>query len=270
VWDRLKDAVARFKSKTQFKTPNTTNKLSKLDVPINPDADILEYPFPSVVGSLMYLVVATRPDLIQPVVQLARFMAGWGPTHIDAANKALKFMNNSKTNGIVYSRPPDFDGKLKILCFSDSDWAGCPDTRRSTVGYTIMICGGPVSWKSQLHKTLAHSSCEAEYVALSEIGREIVWLCNFFDEIGVAYHRPKIYCDSSSAIKWSDDPIQHQRTKHVEIDYYYIREIVAKQIVDIYKIDTEDNVADIFTKNVDTKTYNRLRPFLMGWRKINL
>jgi hypothetical protein len=270
VWDRLKSAFSRFKSKSQCKTPNTTEKLSKLDVPIEPDDSTLEYPFPSVVGSLMYLVTATRPDLMQPVVQLARFMAGWGQTHIDAANKALKFMNNTKSNGITFTKPPNFDGKIRIMCFSDSDWAGCPDTRRSTVGYIIIACGGPISWKSSLHKTLAHSSCEAEYIALSEIGREIIWLCNFFDEIGVSYHRPQIFCDSSSAIKWSEDPIQHQRTKHVEIDYYYIRDIIAKEKVDLFKIDTESNLADIFTKNVDTKTFNRLRPYLMGWKKIDL
>ena len=270
VWDRLKSFVNRYKSKSQSKTPNPSEKLSKLDVPINPDDSTLEYPFPSVVGSLMYLVTATRPDLMQPVVQLARFMAGWGQTHINAANKALKFMNNTKSNGIIFTKPPNFDGKLRIMCFSDSDWAGCPDTRRSTIGYTIVVCGGPISWKSSLHKTLAHSSCEAEYIALSEIGREIIWLCNFFDEIGVKYHRPQIFCDSASAIKWSEDPIQHQRTKHVEIDYYYIRDIIAKEKVDLFKIDTESNLADIFTKNVDTKTFNRLRPYLMGWKRVEL
>ena len=268
VWTRLKDFVIKCKGKIRGKTPNTTDKLSKLDVPIEPTDDVLEYPFPSVVGSLMYLVVATRPDLLQPVVQLARFMAGWGDTHITAANKALKFMHQTSKEGIVFTKPPNFDGKLKIMCFSDSDWAGCPDTRRSTIGYTIIVCGGPISWKSQLRKTLAHSSCEAEYMALSELGREIIWLCNFLDEIGVPYHTPQIYCDSSSAINWSEDPIQHQRTKHVEIDYYYIRDIVAAQRVHLFKIDGKENPADIFTKNVDPKTYHFLKPFIMGWEQV--
>ena len=119
-------------------------------------------------------------------------------------------------------------------------------------------------------KPLAHSSCEAEYMALSEIGREIIWLCNFFDEIGIEYARPKIFCDSSSAIDWAEDPIQHQRTKHVEIDYYYIRDIVGRQLVDLYKIDTKENLADIFTKNVDTTTFNTLKPFIMGWSQIHI
>lgn len=270
VIERFKKYMSKFKSKTSNKTPNFADKLSKTDVPVTPDEEILEYPFPSVVGSLMYLVVASRPDMAQPVIQLARFMAGWGETHIKAANKALKYLANTTSDGITFTKPPNFNGKLKILCFSDSDWAGCPDTRRSTLGYTILICGGPISWKSQLMKTLAHSSCEAEYMVLSEIGREIIWLCNFFDEIGIEYETPQIFCDSSSAIDWADDPVQHQRTKHVEIDYYYIRKIVANKKVELYKIDTKENLADVFTKNVDTATFELLKPFIMGWQRINI
>jgi hypothetical protein len=197
-------------------------------------------------------------------------MAGWGNQHMRAANQILKFLSKTTDDGILYRRPPNFDGKLRILVFSDSDWAGCPDTRRSTLGYVIVVCGGPVSWKSRLCKTLAHSSCEAEYMALSEVGKEVIWLCNFFDEIGVDYHTPEVYCDSTSAIAWGEDPIQHQRTKHVEIDYYYIRDIVSSKRVRLFKIDTKNNPADIFTKNVDSATYKHLRPFVMGWREITL
>ena len=107
-------------------------------------------------------------------------------------------------------------------------------------------------------------------MALSEIGREIIWLCNFFDEIGVEYETPQIFCDSSSAINWSKDPIQHQRTKHVEIDYYYIREIVAAEKVHLFKIDTKANPADVFTKNVDTKIFHFLRPYIMGWKQVEI
>ena len=270
VWSRFQKWLKVFQRKTTDKSPNFSEKLSKFDVPAESTDDVLEYPFPSVVGSLMYLVTATRPDMLHSVVQLARFMAGWGETHIDAANKAIKYLSRTKSDGIVYTRPPNFSGKLKIMCFSDSDWAGCPDTRRSTLWYTIMVCGGPISWKSQLRKTLAHSSCEAEYMALSEVGREIIWLCNFLDEIGVEYETPQLFCDSSSAINWSEDPIQHQRTKHVELDYYYIREIVAEQKVKLYKIHTKENVSDLFTKNVDGKTFAYLKPFLMGWKQIKL
>ena len=118
VWDRLKQFVNKYKDRSRNISPNPTEKLSKLDVPPSPDEDTLKYPFPSVVGSLMYLVTATRPDLMQPVVQLARFMAGWGETHISAANRALKFMRQTADDGISYTKPPDFKGKLKIMCFS--------------------------------------------------------------------------------------------------------------------------------------------------------
>ena len=107
-------------------------------------------------------------------------------------------------------------------------------------------------------------------MALSEVGREIIWLCNFFKEIGVDYHTPELYCDSSSAINWAEDPIQHQRTKHVEIDYYYIREIVAQQKVNLFKIDGKKNPSDIFTKNVDSDTFHTHRPVVMGWEQISI
>ena len=268
VWARLEKWVNHFKNKTHSTSPNTTDKLSKLDIPVEPTEDIVSYPYPSVVGSLMYLVVATRPDMMQPVIQLARFMSNWGKPHIHAANKSLRFLKRTFNDGIKFTKPPSFNGKLKIQCFSDSDWAGCPDTRRSTIGYIIIMCGGPIAWKSQLRKTLAHSSCEAEYMALSEIGREIIWLCNFLDEIGVEYEIPEIYCDSTSAINWAEDPIQHQRTKHVELDYYYIRDIVAQRKVRLFNVTSKRNPSDVFTKNVDTETYHQHRPCIMGWEPI--
>lgn len=254
----------------KVKVPAPANRLSKLDVPTT-DSDwekVKEYPYPSVVGSLMYAAVATRPDLMQAVNQLARFMSKWGNPHVKAADQALNFLRGTYHDGIKFNRPEDFDGVLDIYSFSDSDWAGCPDTRRSTIGYLIIICGGPVAWKSQQRKTLAMSSCEGEYMALSEIGKELVWICNFLTEIGVPFRRPKIFCDSSSAINWAEDPVQHQRTKHVELQYYYIRDLVSDQIVDMYKVGTDDNLSDPFTKPTPTSTYNGHRPFMMGWEQI--
>lgn len=252
------------------KCPAPAARLSKLDVPAT-DAewdDAKEYPYPSVVGSLMYAAVATRPDLMQAVNQLARFMSKWGPSHIKAAEQALNFLRGTHKDGIRFTRPENFDGVLDIYAFSDSDWAGCPDTRRSTIGYVIIICGGPVSWKSQQRKTLAMSSCEGEYMALSEVGKELVWICNFLTEIGIPFRRPKIFCDSSSAINWAEDPVQHQRTKHVELQYYYIRDLVTDQVVDLYKVGTADNISDPFTKPTPTIIFNGHRPYIMGWEQV--
>jgi len=91
------------------------------------------------------------------------------------------------------------------------------------MGYIILVENGPVSYKLKLLPTLALSSCEAEFQGLTEVCRAFMWMCRFLDEIGLEYNTPEIYCDSSSAINWAEDPIQHQRNKHCELKYYYIR-----------------------------------------------
>jgi Reverse transcriptase (RNA-dependent DNA polymerase)/Chromo (CHRromatin Organisation MOdifier) domain len=254
----------------KVKVPAPAARLSKLDVPTTSKDwdDVKDFPYPSVVGSLMYAAVATRPDLMQSVSQLARFMSKWGTPHIKAADQALNFLRGTCKDGIRFTRPDNFDGVLDIYAFSDSDWAGCPDTRRSTTGYLIIICGGPITWKSQQKKTLAMSSCEGEYMSLSEVGKEIVWISNFLTEVRIPFRRPSIFCDSSSAIDWSEDPVQHQRTKHVELQYYYIRDLVASQVVDMYKIGSAENVSDPFTKPTPTLIFNGHRPYIMGWQQV--
>lgn len=113
-------------------------------------------------------------------------------------------------------------------------------------------------------KTISLSSCESEFNGFSEVSREIMWICNFLDEIGVSYHTPEIYTDSNSAMNWAQDPIQHQRNKHVEIKYYYVRDVVASGKVRMFRIHTTLNIADILTKPVGGQILDRLGPRLMG------
>ena len=149
--------------------PALSEKMSKVDIPLEEERkenkeEWEEFPYQSVVGSLMYACTATRPDLMQSVIQLARFMSNWGPQQVKAAKKLLQYWRNTFDEGIKFTKPTGGNGKLDIHCFSDSDWAGCPDTRRSTVGFIIIICGGPISWKSRTIKKLALSSCELSRV----------------------------------------------------------------------------------------------------------
>jgi hypothetical protein len=177
----------------------------------------------------------------------------------------MKYVRSSFTEGIQYTKPDNFNGVLDIIAFSDSDWAGCPDTRRTTIGYIIFICGGPIAWKSKKMMTLAMSSCEGEYMCLSEIGREIIWMMHFLTEIKIRFNKPRIYCDSDSAINWAEEPIQHQRNKHVELQYYYIRDIVKQELVDLYRISSWDNHSDPYSKNATTPMFLRHKPHIMGW-----
>lgn len=267
-------AVEKFmlKSAKPAKTPAEASvKLSILDCPETDEKGIPldppSWPYMSVGGTLMYSACATRPDISQRVTQLARYNKNPGLTHVKAQKHLLKYLKSDPGKGVIFTRPRenhDPTAPIKIQAFCDSDWAGCSDTRRSTVGYLVMIAGGPVTWKSTLKKTLALSSCEAEFMALSEVAREILWLIRFLDEIGVAYHTPEIYCDSQSAIYWSEDPVQHQRNKHIELKYYFIRDMVGKQLVKVFKINTLYNVADMLTKPATRTMTENLVPAMMG------
>ena len=248
------------------KTPAEASvKLSVYDCPTE-DEEKPTWPYINVGGSLMYSAFGTRPDITQRAIQLARFNSNPGKKHVKAQKHLLKYIKGTIDQGLKFTKPEGNDPKVEIIAFVDSDWAGCIDTRRSTVGWSVHICGGPISWKSQLKKTLALSSCEAEFMGLTDVAREIMWLTKFLTEIGVEYHTPKIFCDSRSAMYWAEDPVQHQRNKHVELKYYFIRDVVSQELVKLYKINTKYNVADLFTKPGTRTMINDLVEALMGYK----
>ena len=260
---------AKFEVQRKFhaNTPAPSDRLSKADCPVNSE-DAVDYPYLSVTGSLLYAAICTRPDIFYAVMQLARFNSNPGKAHVRASEQCLRYLEETADLGIKYTAPKDKSAKIVINAFVDSDWGGCPDTRRSTSGYIIQVCGGPVSWKSKLMQTMALSSCEAEFMSLTEVCRELMWMCRFLDEIGLEYEAPNVYCDSSSAINWAEDPVQHQRNKHVEIKYYYCRDVVSDGKVRLFKIHTSNNVSDIMTKPVGRQIMQRLRPGVMGHESV--
>ena len=262
--DRLMVSTGFDKEKPSDTIGNSATKLSVQDCPAEGE-EKPDWKYMSVGGSILYAAFATRPDVCQRVVQLCRFNANPGLSHVKEQQHLLKYLLGSSDLGITFSHPvEDKSEKVTIQAFCDSDWAGCPDTRRSTCGFVVLVCGGPVAWKSHLKKTLALSSCEAEFMALNDVAREVMWICRFLTEIGVPYDTPRIYCDSNSAIYWAEDPVQHQRNKHVELKYYYIRDIVGKELVKLYRINTRNNPADMQTKLHTKQMTTTLRPTMMG------
>ena len=248
----------------------STERLSKVDTPsTEEEKKKIDYPYINATGSILYSAICTRPDIFYATMQLAKFNSNPGEKHVEASKMLLRYLGGTQDEGIVFRKDPNFDGKLRIKAYVDSDWGGDPDTRRSTIGFIVHINGGPVSWKSKTLKTLALSSCEAEFMALSEVCRELMWMCRFLDEIGLEYHTPEIYCDSSSALNWSEDPIQHQRNKHVEIKYYFVRDMIAGKLVRAFKIHTTKNISDMMTKPVGKNILGKLKPGAMGWVSVD-
>ena len=244
---------------------NPNKRLTKLDSPVTQaEKDKVIYPYMNATGTQLYSAICTRPDIFYQTINLAKFNNNPGEEHVKASEDLFRYLKGTTKLGIKFSKPKSFDGKIEIRAFVDSDWAGCVDTRRSTIGFIIQIAGGPVSWKSKTIKTIAQSSCEAEFMGLTEVCRELMWLCNFLEEIGIAFHTPKIYCDSQSAIYWSEDPIEHSRNKHMEVKYYYVRDCVAQDKVRIFKILTTYQCADLLTKPLGKQIFDRLVPSAMG------
>ena len=181
--------------------------------------------YQSLVGSLMYLATCTRPDIAYAVGTLARFTSKPNQTHWVAAKRVLRYLRGTSNFGIVFKG--DESGTCKA--YSDADWAGDKEDRKSTSGYLFQIAGGPASWRSKKQDTVALSTAEAEYVALSSATQECVWMRRLNSELGNPPKGPTtILEDNQSSIAMARNPQFHRRAKHINIRHHFIREEVKK------------------------------------------
>ncbi|KAH9654969.1 hypothetical protein KPL70_022170 [Citrus sinensis] len=251
----IKRVLSKFDMVTSkaVSTPLGTHfKLSKQQEPSD-DAEteyMKKIPYSSVVGSIMYAMVCSRPDIAYGVGVVSRFMGNPGKMHWSAAKWILRYLYGSSDSGILFSR----DNKVisKVIGYVDSDFTGDLDKRRSTTGFVFTMCGGAVSWKASLQSVVALSTTEAEYIALTEAVKEAKWIRGIISEMGLTQDTILICCDSSSAIQLSKNSKYHERTKHVDVRLHFIREEIERGVVDVVKISTEVNPADALTKPIPT------------------
>ena len=212
--------------------------------------------YQSAVGSLMYISVNTRPDITYAVSNLARFSSKPTKAHWTALKRVFRYLKGTMDSGILYSKKDSND----CVGFSDADWAGDVNDRKSTSGYVFQINGGAVTWRSKKQGCVALSTAEAEYVALSSAAQEAVWLRQLMSELGSPPTTPtKVFEDNQSAIAMSKNPQFHGRAKHIGIKHHFIREQVGSKIIKLEYCPTEQMVADIFTKGLSRELFCRLR-----------
>jgi hypothetical protein len=211
-------------------------------------------PYASAVGSLMYAQVCTRPDIAYVVGVLGRYQINPGVDHWRAAKKVMRYLQGTKNFMLIYKRTDN----LEVIGYSDSDYAGCIDTRKSTSGYVFMLASGAVSWRSAKQTLTATSTMEAEFVSCFEATSHGVWLKSFISGLRVvdSISKPlKMYCDNSAAVFMAKNNKSGSRSKHIDIKYLAVRERVKENKVVIEHVSTELMIVDPLTKGMPPKNF---------------
>ena len=212
-------------------------------------------PFASAVGSLMYAMLCTRPDIYYAVGIVSRYQSDPEEEHWIAVKHILKYLRRTRDYMLVYS-----SGSLKTIGYTDSDFQGDIDSRKSTYIYVFTLNGGAVCWRSVKQTCVADSTTEAEYVAASKATKEAVWLKKFLLDlqmISSADRHITLYCDNSGAVSQSKEPRYHKKQKHIERKYYLIRDIIERGDTVVTKIASKENLADPFTKTLHIRVFEK-------------
>lgn len=235
-------------------TPMEPNlKLEKLPV-----ATIDPKPYQSALGSLMYGMLGTRPDIAFAVGTLSKHSATPGPEHWDALMRVFRYLRGTSTLRLTYKPNSEHSNGTAPLGYSDADWAGDVNDRRSTTGHAFFLHGSAVSWQSKKQQSIAQSSTEAEYVALASAAKEALWLRALLDDLGTPSLSPPpglddtttplLLVDNQSAMALAKNSTFHDRTKHIAVRHHFIRDEIERGTLDVEYVPTDDQVADVLTK----------------------
>ncbi|GKA71400.1 hypothetical protein Tco_0777539 [Tanacetum coccineum] len=198
------------------------------------------------VGSLMYLI-ASKPDIMFVVCAFARFQVTPKVSHLHAVKRIFRYLKGQPKLGLWYPRDSPFD----LEAFSDSDYVGASLDRKSTAGGCQFLDKRLISWQCKKQTIISNSTTEAEYVAAANCYRQVLWVQNQMLDYGFNFMNTKIYIDNESTICIVKNPVFHSKTKHIEIRHHFIRDSYEKKLIQVIKIHTEHNVADLLTKAFD-------------------
>ena len=222
-----------------------------------------DVPYVSAVGALLYLAIATRPDIAHTVSVLCRFNHNPGMEHWKAVKHLMRYLKGTVDLKLSYS-PSASRSVEPFTTFTDADHGGDSDTAKSTSGYLLCIGTGAVSWSSKLQSMVALSTTEAEFIAAVEAGKEMFWMRNLLQELGYPVTSPSTFrIDNQSALSVAKNPEHHGRMKHMDMRYFWLRQAVEESKLTPVYIATEDQAADILTKSLPAPKFAKCRG-LMG------
>jgi Reverse transcriptase (RNA-dependent DNA polymerase) len=222
--------------------------------------DQLRSEYMKLVGSILYPANMTRPDIMYPSQSLARNMQSPSHVHFTAGKRVIRYLMGTRDEGIIYGV-----GDLEPVIYVDASWGDDPDTGRSTTGYVVMMAGGAISWGSKLQQTVALSSTEAEYMALCAATQEAIHVRRLVGDLGIELKEPTIiYEDNQGCIAISKNPVDHKRTKHINLRYHFTRERIESGDIKVEYMATEHQLADLMTKPLMSHRLETLRKQVMG------
>ena len=201
--------------------------------------------YQQLIGSLLYLMLGTRPDIAFAVTKMSQFAANPTEEHFNKALYICHYLVGTADYDLQYKRSGN-----GLMAYADADWGSDNKSRHSITGNLVMLADGAISWTSKAQKTIALSSTEAEYMSLSDATRQLVWIHSLLGELKLPVKSIPLCGDNQGAIFTAANAVTEKRTKHIDIRYHYIREVIDKGIVSLYYVDTNNNPADMLTKNL--------------------
>ena len=217
----------------------------------------------SLIGCLNYLALSSRPDICFASNALSSFVENPGEVHWKAAKRVLRYLRGTMEQTLTFRKTQILD----LLSFSDADWAGNIDNRRSTSGFCFKLSesSGAISWGCKAQKTVATSTAEAEFNSVVEASKEAIHLSGILEDLGISCKLPlKIFVDNQACIALSKHSMHHGKTKHFAIKLHFVRELVENQKLELSYLTTENMPADILTKSLGIRKHSHFRTYLLG------
>lgn len=230
--------------------------LNKHDTDGNKRVKNERFPYREAVGSLLFAARVCRVDIEYAVNYASQFLDSFGQEHWQAVKRILRYLKGTRNYGITFGNSGSY---TSVTGFTDADYAGCLETRRSRSGFVFLLNGGPICWSSQKQSIVALSTAEAEYIALTHGTKEALWLRQMLKDLEYPCESIPIYVDNQSAIKQAKNTEFHKRSKHIDVRYHFVREVVNQKEIEIAYVESKEQLADIFTKPLAKQQFCYLR-----------